>query len=66
MARKERARLEKEIADKKRLLGSIEGKLGNKQFTDRAPPEVVERERARADEARAAVAALEKRRAELG
>jgi valyl-tRNA synthetase len=66
MVRKERARLDREIADKKRLLGSIEAKLGNKQFTDRAPAEVVERERARAEEARAAIAALEKRRAELG
>ena len=56
----------KEIDEKKRLLGNIEAKLGNKQFTDRAPAEVVGRERARAEEARAAMAALEKRLAELG
>jgi valyl-tRNA synthetase len=66
MIRKERARIAKEIEDKNRLLASIEAKLGNKQFTDRAPAEVVERERGRAEEARAALAALEKRRAELG
>jgi valyl-tRNA synthetase len=66
MIKRERARLAKEIEDKKRLLGSIEAKLGNKQFTDRAPAEVVDRERARAEEARAAMAALEKRLVELG
>jgi valyl-tRNA synthetase len=66
MIKKERARIAKEIEEKNRLLKSIEGKLANKQFTDRAPAEVVERERARAEEARAAIAALEKRRAELG
>ena len=65
MIKKERARIAKEIEEKNRLLKSIEGKLANRQFTDRAPPEVVERERARADEARAAIAALEKRRTEL-
>jgi valyl-tRNA synthetase len=66
MVKQERARIDKDIADKERLLASIEGKLANKQFTDRAPPEVVQRERARADEARTAMAALSKRRAELG
>jgi valyl-tRNA synthetase len=66
MVKQERTRIDKDIADKKRLLASIEGKLANKQFTDRAPPEVVERERARADEARTAIAALQKRRTELG
>jgi valyl-tRNA synthetase len=66
MVRKERARLDKDIADKQRLLGTIEAKLGNTQFTGRAPPEVVQRERGRAEEARTAIAALRKRRAELG
>ena len=66
MIKKERARMAKEIEEKNRLLKSIEGKLANKQFTDRAPAEVVERERARVEEARAAIAALDKRRAELG
>jgi valyl-tRNA synthetase len=66
MVRKERARIAKEIEEKRRLLASIEGKLSNKQFTDRAPAEVVERERTRAAEAATAVAALEKRLGELG
>ena len=66
MVKQERARIDKDLADKERLLASIEGKLANKQFTDRAPPDVVQRERARADEARTAMAALHKRRAELG
>jgi valyl-tRNA synthetase len=66
MIKKERARIAKEMDEKKRLLATIEGKLRNKQFVERAPAEVVDRERARADEARAAIAALEKRRAELG
>jgi valyl-tRNA synthetase len=47
----EQARLEKEIA---RLEGEItrhEKKLANKGFTDKAPPEVVETERQRCDEA---------------
>jgi valyl-tRNA synthetase len=66
MVRKERARIAKEIEEKRRLVGSVETKLANKQFTDRAPAEVVERERTRAAEARTAMAALEKRLAELG
>ena len=66
MVKRERARVAKEIEDKKRLLGSIEKKLANANFTDKAPAEVVDRERARADEARTAIEALEKRRTELG
>jgi len=66
MVKQERTRIDKDIADKERLLASIEGKLANKQFTDRAPAEVVQRERARADEARTAISALQKRRTELG
>jgi valyl-tRNA synthetase len=66
MVRKERARIAKEIEEKRRLVASIETKLANKQFTDKAPAEVVDRERTRAAEARTAIAALEKRLAELG
>jgi valyl-tRNA synthetase len=66
MIRRERDRIVKEIEMKRKLLVSIEGKLANKQFTDRAPAEVVEREKARAEEARVAIVALEKRTAELG
>jgi valyl-tRNA synthetase len=66
MVVQERARVAREMEAKKRLLASIEAKLSNPQFTDRAPPEVVERERARAEEARTALAALEKRLASFG
>ena len=61
----ERRRIARQIEDKKRLLAGAEKKLGNTNFTERAPAEVVERERARADEARAAIEALEKRADEL-
>jgi len=61
----ERRRIAREIEDKKRMLAGAEKKLANANFTRKAPAEVVERERARADEARAAIDALEKRAAEL-
>ncbi|HRR10368.1 MAG TPA: valine--tRNA ligase, partial [Rhodothermales bacterium] len=41
----ERARLSKEIAQKEGFLKSVRGKLGNAGFVDRAPADVVERER---------------------
>jgi valyl-tRNA synthetase len=41
----ERARLEKEIARLQQLVESIEKKLGNPQFVERAPKEVVQKER---------------------
>ena len=66
MVEKERARVRKEVEEKRRLIAGVEAKLVNRNFTDRAPAEVVERERTRAQEARAAIAALEKRLAELG
>lgn len=40
----ERARLEKEIAQKEGFLKSVRGKLSNEGFVSRAPAEVVERE----------------------
>ncbi|KPJ72374.1 MAG: hypothetical protein AMS14_07910, partial [Planctomycetes bacterium DG_20] len=61
----ERQRIAKEIEDKKRMLAGAEKKLANPNFTRRAPAEVVERQRALAEEARAAIDALEKRAAEL-
>jgi len=62
----ERRRIARQIADKKRLLAGAEKKLANTKFTERAPAEVVERQRALAEEARAAIDALQKRAAELG
>ena len=55
----EKARLQKES---ERLLGEIkkiEGKLGNKEFVDRAPPEIVEEQRERKTEAEAMLIKLE-------
>ena len=41
----ERGRLEKEIQRVQQMLDAIEKKLGNSQFTERAPKEVVDKER---------------------
>ena len=40
----ETAKLEKEKAKVAKLLGKVEGKLGNSKFLDNAPPEVVAKE----------------------
>jgi valyl-tRNA synthetase len=64
-AQRERERLNRQIEENRRYLQSIEKKLANPSFVERAPAEVVERERARADEVRATIAALEKNLADL-
>jgi valyl-tRNA synthetase len=46
----ERARLTKEISNTQIEVKKCEGKLGNASFVDRAPPEVVEQEKARLEE----------------
>jgi valyl-tRNA synthetase len=46
----ERARLTKEISTTQIEVKKCEGKLGNASFVDRAPPEVVEQEKARLDD----------------
>ena len=46
----ERARLTKEISNTQMEVKKCEGKLGNASFVDRAPPEVVEQEKARLEE----------------
>ncbi|HUE77406.1 MAG TPA: valine--tRNA ligase [Longimicrobiales bacterium] len=46
---RERARLSEELERIENLLGSTEGRLSNRQFTARAPAEVVEREREKAE-----------------
>ena len=48
----ERKRLEGELAGSRDEVGRLEGLLGNERFTDRAPGEVVERERQRLATAR--------------
>lgn len=58
---KEKERLEKEIEKAKADLDRISAKLANKNFVDKAPAEVVEREKARHGELTAAVGTLEER-----
>jgi valyl-tRNA synthetase len=55
----ERARLGKESEKWKTEIKKIENKLANKDFVDRAPPEVVEEQRERKAEAEAMIAKLE-------
>ncbi|MBT6143858.1 MAG: class I tRNA ligase family protein [Gemmatimonadetes bacterium] len=55
----ERQRLEKEIAKFHGLLRSLDGKLGNAGFLKKAPPHVVEKEKARRDEYAATLAKME-------
>jgi valyl-tRNA synthetase len=55
----ERLRLRRRLDDASADIARSERKLNNPQFTSKAPPAVVDRERARLDEARAAVAKLE-------
>jgi valyl-tRNA synthetase len=44
---KEQARINKEIERLEKFIASLEGKLKNKEFIDKAPKEVVEKEQAR-------------------
>ena len=55
----ERARLEKEIAQKERFLESVRKKLQNPQFLEKAPAEVVARERQKEQDARAELERLQ-------
>ncbi len=59
------ARIDKEIAKVDQDLGGIERKLANPSFVQKAPPEVVEKDRARADELREKRGKLEAHRAML-
>ncbi|MCK5361771.1 MAG: class I tRNA ligase family protein, partial [Gammaproteobacteria bacterium] len=61
----EAARLAKEIEKHAKDLGRSEQKLANANFVDRAPPEIVDKERARARELRAAIGRLDEQRASL-
>jgi valyl-tRNA synthetase len=61
----ERARKQKEIEKAKGFLAGIEKKLANENFTSRAKPEVVQRERDRAEEVRGKIALLEQALADL-
>jgi valyl-tRNA synthetase len=62
----ERKRLEKELANFDKQIAGIEGKLGNAEFTARAPADVVEREKARLAELKAKRETVVQAMAELG
>jgi valyl-tRNA synthetase len=62
----ERKRLEKERDNKKNQATSIEGKLNNKGFVDRAPPEVVQQQRDKLAELREQLASIEAALKKLG
>jgi valyl-tRNA synthetase len=55
----ERKRLEKEIEEKEGFLQSVEKKLNNQQFVNKAPDEVVNKERQKKKDARAELERLE-------
>ncbi|HEY3393752.1 MAG TPA: class I tRNA ligase family protein, partial [Lacipirellulaceae bacterium] len=55
----ERKRLEKERDNLLKQIGSIESKLANKNFVEKAPAEVVDQQRAKLDELRSQLASVE-------
>jgi len=63
---RERARLEKELAHVRWELDRVRGKLGSEAFVNKAPAEVVAKERAREAELVAQEAALQKHLAAVG
>lgn len=63
---KERKRLEKELEEKESLLQKSQAKLNNKNFVDRAPDAVVNREREFVSEHTAAIEKLKESIANLG
>ena len=58
---RERARLERELEETRRLLSAAESRLANADFVARAPASVVDGARARAAELRERAAALAER-----
>ena len=62
----ERTRLGAEAAEAEKYLAGLSARLGNAQFTDRAPAEVVERERERLEQGSARLARIRELLAELG
>jgi valyl-tRNA synthetase len=61
----ERKRLEKELENLNKQIGSIDSKLGNKNFVDKAPAEVVQQQRDKLAELRVQVASVEAALAKL-
>jgi valyl-tRNA synthetase len=62
----ERTRLEAEATETERYLKGLAGRLGNEQFVEKAPAEVVERERARLEDGQARLERIRQLLAELG
>ena len=60
-----RARLEKQLEKTRKQLASVEKRLGNPSFVERAKPQAVERARADAEAARTTIKSLEERLAAL-
>ena len=58
----ELARLEKEIGKLEKTLKGVEGKLSNPNFVDRAPADVVEKEKAKAEDMRHSLNSLQEQR----
>ncbi|MBV9866942.1 MAG: valine--tRNA ligase [Abitibacteriaceae bacterium] len=63
---RESARLQKELDDKAKDLARVTAKLGNSQFTEKAPRAVVEKEEAKRAELSAAIEKLQERLRSLG
>jgi valyl-tRNA synthetase len=61
----ELARLDKEIAKREQEVERTEAKLANSSFVDKAPAEVVEKERAKIADAKSAVASLREQRGKI-
>ena len=61
----ELARLDKEIAKREQEVQRIETKLGNSGFVDKAPAEVVEKERAKVEDAKSALGSLREQRGKI-
>ena len=62
---KELERIAKELADARKFLTSVEGKLSNEKFVSRAPEAVVEAERQKAQKTRDLIAQLEQSEASM-
>ena len=62
---KELERIAKELADARKFLASVEGKLANEKFVSRAPEVVVEAERQKAQKTRDLIAQLEQSEASM-
>ena len=58
---KEKARIKKEIENLEKLIAGAEKKLSNKQFVERAPKQIVEKEKEKLDEWQKELSKLNKR-----